>query len=501
MATIILRTQTKSNKAATSSRFSRFFKAIKQQRPLISLISLIFLPLFIWVIAVPALAEEQMSLSFLENLSFNGWFEGLGALDTKEDNNTEYTNLFRNQVRIESGWRHTFDPDNKLKLKISLNSDYLYMGGGKKSNCDYDFNLHEGYLLYAHKNLTATVGKQIVRWGKTDQLSPVDNINPQDLRLFIMPELEERKVPIWMLKLQGFGDNWSWEALYIPWFEKSDIEYFNSDWAIFRHLREDIKGSSLDPSFKAYADHVLIIDRDKPANTLGNGEFGGRVSFTVSQIDFSFSYLYGWENQPTIESFPIKNLNVDGSFSQDNLEDLPNQPDLIFADERIAITYKRQQVAGLEFETTIGCFGLRGEAAYFDHMSFLSSDLTSTRKPVFHTVIGLDYTSENDWYFNTQFSYMNILGYSSRILYFEDDNLALMGEISKPIFNHNLELRLRYNYTLSDNSYYLEPSITLKYFTNLEIELGANILGGDSDTLFGSFDDNNQISLRAKYYF
>ncbi len=465
-----------------------------------------FLYLFICtIIAAPALADEPTTLpenpSFLENLTFTGWIEGLGAGDTEDDKNTEHRNLFRNRIRLESDWRHTFDRDNKLKAKFSLDSDYLRMGGGTKTNRDYDFNLHEGYLLYAHKNLSMTIGKQIVRWGKTDQLSPVDNLNPQDLRLFMLPELEERKIPLWMLRLQGFADNWSWEALYIPWFENSDIDYFNSDWSIFRHLTEDIKTSNLDPSFKAYADRTIIIDRDKPANNLGNGEFGGRLSATFGQIDFSLSYLYGWENQPTIKNFPIGTLQVDGSFSQDNLEELPSQPGLIFRDERIAVTYKRQQVAGLEFETTLGPFGLRGEAAHFDRMSFLSSDLTSIRKPVFHTVLGLDYSSANDWYFNTQFSYMKILNYSNRILYFEDDNLALMGEISKLIFNHNLELRLRYNYTISDKSYYLEPTMTLKYFTNLEIELGANILGGNSDTLFGSFEETDQIFGRVKYYF
>ena len=464
------------------------------------------LPLFICILlANPALSEEQTasqeSSPFLENLTFKGWIEGLGAGDTEEDNSTEHTNLFRNRMRVESDWRHTFDPDNKLKVKISLDSDYLRMEGGSKTDHDYDFNLHEAYLLYAHKNLSATIGKQIVRWGKTDQLSPVDNLNPQDLRLFILPELEERKIPLWMLKLQGFGDNWSWEALYIPWFENSDIDYFNSDWAIFRHLREAIKASNLPLEFKAYADHVLIIDRDKPANNLKNGEFGGRISFTAGRIDFSLSYLYGWEKQPTIKNFPIQTLQISGSFSQDNLEELPNQPDLIFTDERITITYKRQQVAGLEFETTLGPFGLRGEAAHFDRMSFLSSNLISVRKPVFHTVLGLDYTSANDWYFNTQFSYLKILNYTNRILYFEDDNLALMGEISKPLFNNNFELRLRYNYTISDGSYYLEPSTTLKYFTNLEIEIGFNILGGDRDTLFGSFKENDQGFIRAKYYF
>ena len=466
----------------------------------------IFLILFICVItAAQTSAQEpvtpQITSPFSENLTFKGWIEALGAVDTDDDNDTEHSNVFRNRVRIESDWRQTLEQGGKLKAKFSLYSDYLYMGGGEKSNHEYDFTIYEGYLKYSCKNLSLTAGKQTVRWGKTDQLSPVDSVNPQDFRLFILPSLEERKIPIWMLKLEGFADNWSWEALYIPWFAKSDIDYFNSDWAIFRHLPEDVKNSSLPPEFKDYADHVLIIDRDKPANTFTNGEFGGRISGTVKQIDFSLSYLYGWENQPYIKNFPIKNLNVDGSFSPDDLEDLPNQPDLIFTDERIAITYKRQQVAGFDFETTLGDFGLRGEAAYFNHMSFLSSNLTSTRKPVFHTVLGLDYTSDSEWYGNIQFSWMKILSYADKILYFEDDNLALMGEISKPVFDHNLEMRLRYNYTFSDSSYYLEPSLTLKYFTDLEVELGANLLGGDKDTLFGSFKENDQFFLRAKYYF
>ncbi len=470
--------------------------------------AIFLLPLIItMIISFPAFAVEPTPgtdtslLGNSENFTFGGWIEGLGAWDTENDSPTEQSYLFRNRVRLESDWRHRFDLNNRLKVRISLDSDYLKMGGGDKSYNDYNFTLHEGYLLFSHCNITTTIGRQIVRWGKTDQLSPVDNLNPQDLRLFILPELEERKIPIWMLRVQGFGNNWSWEGIYIPWFANSDIDYFDSDWAIFRHLREDINRSALPPEYKIYADKTMHVKRDKPAHTLGNGEFGGRVSFTLGRVDFSLSYLYGWENQPTIESFPIKNLEVDGSFSGDDLDLIPTIPDLIFTDENIRATYKRQQVTGFEFETTIGNFGLRGEAAHFDRMAFLTSDLTSKRHPVFHTVVGIDYSGTDDWYCNLQASYLKIMNYNSEILYFKDENIALMGKISKHFFNHNLELGLRYNYTITDKSYYLEPKLTLKYFTDLNLELGANFLGGDKDTLFGSFRNNDQLFVRIKYYF
>lgn len=48
------------------------------------------------------------------------------------------------------------------------------------------------------------IGKQIIRWGKTDEISPVDNVNSQDLRLFIIPTYEDRKIPNWIADVEFF---------------------------------------------------------------------------------------------------------------------------------------------------------------------------------------------------------------------------------------------------------------------------------------------------------
>ena len=77
----------------------------------------------------------------------------------------------------------------------------------------------------------------------------------------------------------------------------------------------------------------------------------------------------------------------------------------------------------------------------------------------------------------------------------------MLGEISKPVWRGNLEFALQYNYTITDQSSYLQPSVTLKYFRNLECETGANIFSGDDDTLLGSYDRNDQVYIRIKAFF
>ncbi|HSG99517.1 MAG TPA: hypothetical protein VLB27_05680, partial [candidate division Zixibacteria bacterium] len=55
---------------------------------------------------------------------------------------------------------------------------------------------------------------------------------------------------------------------------------------------------------------------------------------------------------------------------------------------------------------------------------------------------------------------------------------------------------------ISDEDYYLRPSIEYDYTDNLQITLGANWLGGDHPyTMFGQFRDNSNLYLRLRRSF
>ena len=100
---------------------------------------------------------------------------------------------------------------------VSVLSDYLYFGSEDETD-EYDLNLHEAKYQYFTNRFDLSIGKQIIRWGKTDQISPVDTLNPQDLREFVIPEYEERKIPVWMADLKLFSDDFT----HFPRFGRHD---------------------------------------------------------------------------------------------------------------------------------------------------------------------------------------------------------------------------------------------------------------------------------------
>ena len=113
----------------------------------------------------------------------------------------------------------------------------------------------------------------------------------------------------------------------------------------------------------------------------------------------------------------------------------------------------------------------------------------------------LSSTSAEDWYLNLQGSWHKIHDFEKQILYLEADNISLLGEISKPVWRGNLEPTLTFNYSLTDDSCFLQPAVKLKYFRNTELETGAIIFKGESNTLMGSYDQADQFYANLKFFF
>ena len=427
-------------------------------------------------------------------LDFSGFVTARGGVDINDDLPHEQKNSFRNIVRLEGNWQPTGTPTHVL---ASVDSDFLWFGSDPHQE-EYDLDLFEGYLSSAKGPLDVTFGKQIIRWGKSDGISPVDTLNGEDLRDFIVRDYDDRKLPNWMIKARYQPRYFTLEGVYTPLFRSSRFDYFGTDWAIFQHLKSDVSSAELPAPLKSYIDN-LSVNETKPDDRLENGEWGARVSKTVADWDIGVSYLYAWEKLPFFESFPIKNISINDFTSiEDLLLALKNAR---FTDEAIETTFKRYHQAGLEFETTAGVFGVRGELAYYDQQSFLTDSLTSVQRPVYHYVIGADYVGEQNWYVNLQFSHQILSSYDPGILYFKRDNTMLTGEFELKFWEGNLIMELLGSYMISDNSYYFSPSLIFKYFTGMDIQFKTQWFGGKPDSIFGRYDTNDELFLLVKYYF
>ncbi|HKK99803.1 MAG TPA: DUF1302 family protein [Desulfotignum sp.] len=420
------------------------------------------------------------------DFTFSGTVQVRGTMDTSSDDRQENNTSLRNRIILESRY--------KTSARVSVLSDYLYFGDDNQTD-DYDLELHEAAFLYANNRLDLSVGRQIIRWGKADQFSPVDTLNPQDFREFMIPDYEETKQPVWMANLKLLFDGFALEGVFIPFFEAADIDYFDSDWAVFPHLKNRLEKAAVPDTLKNYINTLQVNETD-PSNET---EFALRLTTTVKNWDIGASWHHTTEDLPYFTSFPVKNIRVDGSFSEQSIAS--GLQNAVFTNENIEVAYQRTDVLGMEFETTLSGFGIRGEAAWYEKESFLTSSLTSTANHTFSTIIGADYTTPSQIYFNLQFLHRHIFDHTPDILYFEKDTYSLLGEISRDLFSPWIEGRLNYSVILNDNAWYLSPSIKHTRIPNLDIVIGANLFYGDDDTWLGRFNNDSQFFVDVSYHF
>jgi hypothetical protein len=411
--------------------------------------------------------ETQETARPFGTLDLSGFLMGKVAQELHESGNSGQERLLRNKVRVEGKWTPPVASDNSgatdagdTYLLTSAQSDYLWFGPDNSMD-DYDLDLFEAYLHHASSDWDLRLGRQIVRWGKADQISPVDNLNPQDLREFVIPELEDRKIPNWMARLRLFPGDVTLEGVFIPFFEENEFDWSGNTWAL---LGVDSGG--------------LKISEDKPDQGLDNADWGLRASSTLAGWDLSLSYLQATEKSPRLRFEPAD----------------PMGPTL-HAD------YARQHIIGWEFETTVDKFGFRGEGAYFDEQSLPTTNMNTVSKPMSHSVIGVDYLGEQDWYVNVQLSHQHIFDHEKDILFLREDNFYLSGEINKEFWRGNTMLKLRYAMDLHDGGSFFTPEAILTYFKNLELTLGANVFFGPKDSYFGRYGDNDQTFFKAVYRF
>ncbi|WP_282756077.1 DUF1302 family protein [Desulfuromonas thiophila] len=445
-----------------------------------------------------AIPPADFAFSVPRSALISGQLLGFGAADLADERRIgEDRSLWRLRSRLALERQGHWRQDQTVLGRLALEWDVLDYDNAQAGSAA-DLNLYEAFVRFDGARWDLTLGRQRVRWGKTDQLSPLDSLNPEDLRQGFLLDLEERKRPSWLARLRLHGEQLGLEAVVQPWFERSELDYFDSDWALYRNLRQAILNDpQLPAEVRAYAAQLRVRERE-PADRLENVAAALRLSWRGEAADYALSYRYGWETLPHIRSFPVKGLAFSGDPASRPAAFLGST---VLTPAAVEARYRRQQLIGFEWEAALADLGFRGELAYCDQVSLLAADLTTRSKKTLHLVSGIDYSSLTDWYFNLQLSWYRIFAYERALLYFERDNLTLLGEARKTLWRGRLELATRVNYSLTDGGSALQPLLRLKYFAPLEWESGLMIFMGGGETLLGSYDQADQVYTRIKLVF
>jgi hypothetical protein len=194
-------------------------------------------------------------------------------------------------------------------------------------------DVREAYVNTYAGPVDLRLGKQVVVWGRADLLNPTNNITPFNLRAR-SPIEDDRRVGnvgaraflrLAPLRLEGV-----WMPMYVA---------------------TELPPVAL-PQYVSYSDPIY------PKPELDKGLLAGRVHLELPGFELSGSYLHGYAPLPGLT---LNSITVD-----------PINPSVLIA----RAAYK-QQVVGFDFSTAIGdLLAIRGEAAYrrpYDYQHLLDS--------------------------------------------------------------------------------------------------------------------------------
>ena len=322
----------------------------------------------------------------------------------------------------------------------------------------------EAYMEYTGGKWGFKAGRQIIIWGKADGLKITDVISPMDLTEFLAQDYDDIRMPVNGLVLSRFGNNWDLDLVCIPVFESYILPGADNPWGM---------------NFEEQG--IIEDDAQTPDFNLSNMEYGGKLSFYLSGIDFDISALNTWNKAP-----------VYSYYINDSTETMHIKPE-----------HHRLSFVGMGFSISLNAFIIRGESAFYFDKKFTPKaenyDIGLLESNSANYLLGIDWYPGNEWTITGQFSDEFILDYSDKNALNEHTYISTLG-ISKKIIRSTLTLSTFIYVGLNEGDFFNHTSADYSLSDNIHIMTGYDWFHGNSG-VFGRYNKNSQVWLKVKYSF
>jgi hypothetical protein len=331
------------------------------------------------------------------------------------------------------------------------------------------FDLREAYVTVNGKTWDISAGQKIVKWGRADFTNPTQKLSPQNL---ISRSTDHEDMDMGNLLMDA-----RWYPSPVISVEAVAIPYYRSSVLLIEPL-------SL-PSY-ININQIESLVTDKKMFT-----YGIKADFHIKGVDLGLSWYDGYDPMPGIALT---------DFSIDTTEFIP------FPTATLSMTPYKIRNIGFDFETTLGSFGIRGEAAWtLPSLSYKVYEYIPCEE--IKWVAGVDWMKGN-WRITGEYSGKFIPDFEASavdpIIGTDIDPIALAGLLSIPGFDFEGYIRMQvgafnrlYNYQLEKvyhsaglraetDLFYgkLTPSITTLYnFTSRDFMLMPELTWKPADGL------------------
>jgi hypothetical protein len=175
---------------------------------------------------------------------------------------------------------------------------------------------------YYNGPITFEAGKQFIRWGKTDIVTPTDRFAPRDFLTVVDNEF----LPVTAARLTFEKGSNTIEAVWSPRMTPSRIPLPDQRWVVPPALPE----------------HVTL--RDAGTHFPGGPQFGARWNH-AGAVEYELSFYQGFNNLPSFDASP--------------------RPGPSGIDVEVRRFHPQMTMAGADVALSTSLFTIKGEAAYF----------------------------------------------------------------------------------------------------------------------------------------
>jgi hypothetical protein len=370
-----------------------------------------------------------------------------------------------------------------------------------------DAMLWEAYLdIYnlGIDGLDLRVGKQRIAWGTADKMNPTDNFNPDDFSDFFefgehVPSLAVRAT--YNVSTQ-FAVEFVWLPSVKPILLPKDLSF--SAAAEVENLLAPYKAQiNQSPVPITITEPNIYVTT--PPYDLSHSMQALKIKGTLAKIDYSVSYLHGYDD------FPVPT----------SIELIPNQTDQTLLQPEVQTGFFEYHVLGFDFAGELSGIGWWAEGAVFlptDGVDVIISipdmlnpmeitheeiELLNT-DPYFKSTVGCDYTFSGGTYIN--FQYMH--GLFPERGNEENINDYFLFKIEQKLSHDRIKLGLAGIYSVLDwddiGSNYavvVNPEIMWLPFGSVELSFGGLLIDSKGESFFSSFKDLDMLYMKMKVYF
>jgi hypothetical protein len=365
-------------------------------------------------------------------------------------------------------------------------------------------DLREAWIKFYGKKWDISAGQKIVKWGRTDFTNTLSKFSPQNL-LSRSPDREDMDMGNLLSSLNWYPSEYlSFEAVAVPFYRSSVL--------------------IIDPI--PLPENVKINEIQSILTNKEMFSYGLRADIHMSFIDWGLSWFNGYD--------PMSGIAL-----TDFRLEMSGQVPIPFTE--LSMTPYKTRIVGIDFETTAGSFGIRGEAAVSGpHLSFKSHEYVPL--PELKWIIGTDWSS-GVWRIIGEYSGKRVSRFiasaADPLIGSEPDYALLAQMMADPgfdlsgyvraqvgafnrLYNYQLmryyhtgalrvETELAYGkllpavfsiYNFSSQDFLIIPEIRYKPSDGLTITAGAEFYKGKKGSLYAITDDfmnSLYVSLRVDF--